>query len=239
MVELISGLQAPVVAANLDRIAAEIHDARIHAPQAPPGLHRGGVEILAATKYVAAEELPVLAEAGVRLVGENRAQDLERKHALHGGLFEWDFIGALQSRKVRVIAPLVRPLASGAGESALRALERALDTARPGPRILIEVNVSGERSKAGVAPEQLDALIARSPVEVAGLMTMPPFSADPEASRPHFAALRALADERGLEQLSMGTSQDYLVAVEEGATIVRIGTGLYRAARADAADTNG
>jgi len=185
------------------------------------------VEVLAAIKYVSVEELPVLAEAGVRLVGENRAQDLQAKVAAHGDLFVWDFIGQLQSRRVRVIVPHVRLIHSVASHSALDELERHRDLARPGLRILIEVNVAGEAGKAGIAPEELDEFIARSPVPVAGLMTMPPLSPDPEHSRRWFAALAELAGERGLEHLSMGTSQDYRVAVEEGATIVRIGMKLY------------
>jgi pyridoxal phosphate enzyme (YggS family) len=185
------------------------------------------VEILAATKYVALEDLPLLAEAGIRLVGENRAQDLQAKVAAHGELFEWDFIGQLQSRRVRLIVPHVRLIHSVASESALRELARHREQARPGMRILIEVNLAGEAGKAGIAPHELDFFIERSPVPVAGLMTMPPLSDDAEASRPWFAALRELARERGLQQLSMGTSQDYVVAVQEGATIVRIGTSLY------------
>ena len=169
----------------------------------------------------------MLAEAGIRLVGENRAQDLQQKVAAHGELFEWDFIGQLQSRRVRVIVPHVRLIHSVASESALRELERHRELARAGLRILLEVNVAGEAGKAGIAPDDIDAFIARSPLPVAGLMTMPPLSPEPEDSRRWFAALRELADERGLEHLSMGTSQDYAVAVEEGATIVRIGTKLY------------
>ncbi len=191
------------------------------------GRARPQVEVLAATKYVSVEDLPVLAEAGIRLVGENRAQDLQAKVAAHGDLFEWDFIGQLQSRRVRLIVPHVRLIHSVASDSALRELGRHAELARPGLRILVEVNVSGEEGKAGVRPDELDAFIARSLLPVAGLMTMPPFSRDPESSRRWFATLRTLADERGLEHLSMGTSQDYLVAVEEGATIVRIGTKLY------------
>jgi len=183
--------------------------------------------VLAAIKYVSVEELPVLAEAGVRLVGENRAQDLQAKVAAHGDLFVWDFIGQLQSRRVRVIVPHVRLIHSVASRSALDELERHRDLARPGLRILIEVNVAGEAGKAGIAPEELDEFIARSPVPVAGLMTMPPLSPDPERSRRWFAALAEMAGERGLEHLSMGTSQDYRVAVEEGATIVRVGMKLY------------
>ncbi len=222
MVELIAGLRAPDVKANLARVRAEIADALERS-----GRERAGVEIVAATKYVAPAELTVLAEGGIRLVGENRAQDLQQKVAAHGELFKWDFIGRLQSRRVRLIVPYVRLIHSVASESALRELERHRELARPGLRILLEVNVSGEAGKAGIDPQQIDPLIARSPVPVAGLMTMPPLADDPAASRPWFAALRELADERGLEHLSMGTSQDYIVAVEEGATIVRIGTNLY------------
>jgi PLP dependent protein len=173
------------------------------------------------------DDLPVLAEAGVGLVGENRAQDLAAKVAAHGELFTWDFIGRLQSRKVKTIVPHVRLIHSVASESVLRELAGHRAEARPGLEILVEVNVAGEPGKDGVAPAQLDAFIERSPIPVAGLMTMPPFAAAAEDSRRWFAALRALADERGLARLSMGTSQDYLVAVQEGATIVRIGTKLY------------
>ncbi len=227
MVELITGLRAETVRANLQRVRGQIDAAAARAQARRPGEGHGEVEILAATKYVAAEELPVLAEAGIRLVGENRAQDLQEKVAAHGELFEWDFIGQLQSRRVRQIVPHVRLIHSLASESALRELERHLARARPGLRVLLEFNVAGEAGKAGIAPEQIDAFVARSPVPVAGLMTMPPLSPEPEDSRRWFAALRELARERRLEQLSMGTSQDYVVAVEEGATIVRIGTNLY------------
>jgi PLP dependent protein len=227
MVELISGLRAPDVRANLERVRAQIAVAAQRAQSLRPGAGRGDVQIVAATKYVALEDLPALAQAGVRVVGENRAQELQRKVAAHGELFEWDFIGQLQSRRVRLIVAHARLIHSVASESALRELERHRELARPGLRILLEVNVAGEAGKAGIDPRDLDGFIARSPVEVAGLMTMPPLSGEPGASRPWFAALRALADERGLEHLSMGTSQDYAVAVEEGATIVRIGTSLY------------
>jgi len=227
MVELISGLRAEVIHANLARIRQEISQAL-----AQSALDRDGddVEVLAATKYVSVEDLPLLAQAGVRLVGENRAQDLQEKVAAHGSLFEWDFIGQLQSRRVRMIVPHVRLIHSMASESALRELDRHRARARADLRILIEVNIAGEQGKAGVAPDDLDAFIARAPVPVAGLMTMPPQANDPQDSRRWFAALRALARERDLEHLSMGTSQDYLVAVEEGATIVRIGTILYHPA---------
>ena len=128
---------------------------------------------------------------------------------------------------MRLIVPHVRVIHSVASESALRELARHHEQARAGMRILLEVNLAEEQGKAGIAPRELDSFIERAPVPVAGLMTMPPLSDDPEASRPWFAALRALAHERKLERLSMGTSQDYVVAVEEGATIVRIGTRLY------------
>ena len=217
MVELISGLRAETVRANLLRIEKELAEASTGRK----------VEILAATKYVSCSDMPILAEAGVRLVGENRAQDLQEKVVAHGELFQWDFIGQLQSRRVRLIVPHVRLIHSVASESALRELERHRELARPGLSILIEVNISGEPGKAGILPGQLDAFIASAPLPVVGLMTMPPLSSNPEENRPWFAKLRMLAEERGLEQLSMGTSQDYIVAAEEGATIVRIGTNLY------------
>jgi PLP dependent protein len=184
-----------------------------------------GVEILAATKYVVPEELERLAEAGVELVGENRLQDLEAKRELVGDAFAWDFIGNLQSRKVKRILPLVRLIHSVATDSVLEQLGRR---GTPDTEILVEVNVAGEDAKGGVAPAALGDFIARSPVRVGGLMTMPPFATDPEASRPYFARLAALATEHGLERLSMGTSQDWEVAVDEGATIIRLGTVLYR-----------
>jgi pyridoxal phosphate enzyme (YggS family) len=224
---LISGLSADAIRANLERVRAEIEAAVERSPVERPDAEGDAVQVLAATKYVAVEELPTLAAAGVGLVGENRAQDLEEKVRAHGELFEWDFIGQLQSRRVRLIVPHVRLIHSVASESALRELERHRALARPGLRILVEVNVAGEDGKAGVTSEQLDAFIDRSPVPVAGLMTMPPLAAEPDDNRRWFALLRELADEHGLEHLSMGTSQDYPVAVEEGATIVRIGTSLY------------
>jgi len=226
VVALIPPPRAETVAANLERVRGELTAAVARSPVARPA-GAGEVQVLAATKYVSLDDLPALAAGGIRLVGENRAQDLQEKVAAHGELFEWDFIGRLQSRRVRLIVPHVRLIHSVASDSSLRELERHGAIARPGLRILIEVNVAGEPDKEGVAPEQLDAFIARSPLPVAGLMTMPPLVHDPEASRPWFAALRGLARERGLEHLSMGTSQDYVVAAEEGATIVRIGTSLY------------
>ncbi len=222
MAQLSSGLRADVIRANCAQVREEIAVTASAAGRDP-----GEIELLAATKYVSAADLPILAEAGIRLVGENRAQDLQAKVAAHGELFAWDFIGQLQSRKVRSIVPHVRLIHSVASESALRELARYQTEARPGLEILIEVNVAHEPGKAGVAPEEIDAFIERSPVAVAGLMTMPPFAQNPEESRRWFAALRELADDRGLRRLSMGTSQDYRVAVGEGATIVRIGTRLY------------
>jgi len=226
--ELISGLRAETVRATLERVREEIAAAaRVYRTSAA-GRDEPAVEIVAATKYVPARELPVLAEAGIRVVGENRAQDLQAKVELHGALFEWDFIGQLQSRRVRLIVPHVRLIHSVASESALAQLARHRALARDGLRILIEVNVAGEPGKGGIAPAELDDFIARSPLPAAGLMTMPPLTEDPSSNRPWFAALRELAREHGLEHLSMGTSQDYVVAAEEGATIVRIGTSLYR-----------
>ena len=222
MAQLITGLRADQVRANLERVREHVAAAAERA-----GRDAAGVEILAAVKYLGAEELPKLAEAGITLVGENRAQDLQAKVAEHGDLFTWDFIGQLQSRRVRAIVPHVRLIHSVASHSALRELRRHADSAREGLRILIEVNVAREPGKAGVSPDDLDAMIAAAPVPVAGLMTMPPLSPDAEDSRRWFAALRELARERGLSELSMGTTQDYVVAVEEGATIVRIGTKLY------------
>lgn len=222
MVELISGLRADTIRANLVQVHEEIATAA-----AAAGRDSGEVEVLAATKYVSVEDLPVLAEAGVGLVGENRAQDLVAKVAAYGEMFTWDFIGRLQSRKVKTIVPYVRLVHSVASDSVLRELAVHRAEARPGLEILVEVNVAGEPGKDGVAPQELDAFIERSPVPVVGLMTMPPFAERAEDSRRWFAALRSLAEERGLKRLSMGTSQDYLVAVQEGATIVRIGTRLY------------
>jgi hypothetical protein len=169
----------------------------------------------------------VLAEAGIELVGENRAQELEAKAEACPGRFTWDFIGHLQSRKVRQVLPHVRYIHSVSSDSVLAQLERH---GTPETQVLIEVNVAREPGKSGIDPGELDAFLERCPVTAVGLMTMPPAVERPEQSRPHFAALRELAAARGLPHLSMGTSQDYLVAVEEGATIIRLGTTLYRRA---------
>jgi pyridoxal phosphate enzyme (YggS family) len=218
MVDLITGLRAEVVQENLERVRSEILAA---------GRGLGEVEILAAVKYVAVEELGVLAEAGIRLLGENRAQDLALKADAYPGRFTWDFIGHLQSRKVRLILPHVRYIHSVSSDSVLAQLARH---ATPQTEVLVEVNIAGEAGKSGIAPAELEAFLERCPVTVVGLMTMPPLASTPEQSRPHFAALRALAERHGLRHLSMGTSQDYVVAVQEGATIVRLGTSLYSSA---------
>ena len=208
MAELITGLDAGRIRENLARVREELPD---------------HVQVLAAVKYVPLDELGTLQDAGIELVGENRAQDLEAKATAHPDL-RWHFIGQLQSRKVKVILPYVELIHSVASDSALRQLAKH---GTPDTKILVEVNTAGEEDKAGIAPEELGPFIERCPVTVTGLMTMPPYTEDPEASRPHFAALKRLADEHGLDELSMGTSQDYRVAAEEGATIVRLGTSLY------------
>jgi uncharacterized pyridoxal phosphate-containing UPF0001 family protein len=206
--QLIRGLDARRVADNLARVREQVGE---------------GVQVLAAVKYVAAEEIGVLAEAGVSVAGENRAQDLEVKANAHPEL-TWDFIGHLQSRKVKQVLPWVRWIHSVASDSALAQLGRHGDAQT---EVLVEVNVAREEGKSGVMPEELDGFLERCPVRVVGLMTMPPFTERPEDSRRWFAALAELAGARGLRELSMGTSQDYVVAAQEGATIVRLGTTLY------------
>jgi PLP dependent protein len=176
------------------------------------------VTVVAATKYVAADDLGVLAEAGVEVVGENRAQDLEAKHALHGEAFRWHFIGHLQSRKTKTVNAICELVHSLDSESAAKRLEVPA---------LVQVNLAGEKSKSGIAPDGLESFLADCPVEVRGLSTMPPLAEDPEESRPYFRTLRELAERMGLKELSMGTSQDFRVAVEEGATYVRVGSVLY------------
>ena len=190
------------VRSNYARIRAEVGD---------------GVTIVAATKYVSLTDMAVLAEAGIEVVGENRAQDLERKHAQYGDAFRWHFIGHLQSNKAKVVNQICELVHSLDSESAARKLTVPA---------LIEVNLSGEASKAGIDPEGLERFLELYP-DTRGLMTMPPEASNPEASRPYFRRLRELAAEHGLRELSMGTSQDYRVAAEEGATFVRIGSVLY------------
>jgi PLP dependent protein len=214
MAQLITGLDPDRVRANLDDVRDEIERA---------GARAGDVQVLAAVKYVAVDELGVLAEAGIEVVGENRAQDLTVKAAAHPG-FTWDFIGHLQSRKVAAVVPLVRWIHSVATDSVLA---RLAQHATPQTEVLVEVNIAGEDGKDGIAPGGLGAFIERCPATVVGLMTMPPVADRPEDSRRWFAALAQLAADHGLRELSMGTTQDYAVAASEGATIVRIGTRLY------------
>jgi uncharacterized pyridoxal phosphate-containing UPF0001 family protein len=208
MAELIRGLDPDAVRANLAAVQEEVGD---------------GVQVLAATKYVALEEIGVLEAAGITLCGENRAQDLVAKQQARPGL-TWDFIGQLQSRKVRQILPLVRYIHSVGTDSALEQLARH---GTPETRILLQVNIAREAGKAGVDPGDLPAFLERCPVTVVGLMTMPPLAERPEDSRRWFAALRELAERHDLPELSMGTTQDYAVAAQEGATIVRVGSRLY------------
>ncbi|MGH2858584.1 MAG: YggS family pyridoxal phosphate enzyme [Solirubrobacteraceae bacterium] len=215
MVDLIRELDADTVRENLARVRGEI---------AAAGRDPAEVEILAAVKYLPVSALPALAAGGVTTVGENRAQELVAKSEALPGTFSWDFIGALQSRKVRDLVGRVRYIHSVASDSALEQLARH-GTERT--EVMVEVNVAGDGGKSGIAPGELGAFLGRCPVRVVGLMTMPPSAEDPERSRPHFAQLRRLAAEHGLRHLSMGTSQDYLVAVQEGATIVRLGSTLY------------
>jgi pyridoxal phosphate enzyme (YggS family) len=199
-------LSVSTVRANYERIRAEVGP---------------GVTVVAATKYVTADELEILVEAGIEVVGENRLQDLEAKRARYGDAFRWHFIGHLQSRKARDVSTLCELCHSLSSASAARRL--TIPT-------LVEVNLSGEESKSGVAPEDLHSFLAEVRelgADVRGLMTMPPLAAEPGASRPWFRRLRELAAEHGLEELSMGTSQDYRVAAEEGATLVRVGSVLY------------
>jgi PLP dependent protein len=199
-------LSADQIAANYARIREEVGP---------------DVTVVAATKYVSADEMALLAEAGVEVVGENRLQDLAAKHGRYVDRFRWHFIGHLQSRKARDVSELCELCHSLGSESAAKRLTVPA---------LVEVNLSGEESKSGVPPEALPAFLeeARSlGVEIRGLMTMPPLAEDPEASRPYFRRLRELAGEHGLGELSMGTSQDYRVAAEEGATLVRVGSVLY------------
>jgi hypothetical protein len=177
-----------------------------------------GVTVVAATKYVSAEDMGILAAAGIETVGENRVQDMVHKHELHGGRFRWHFIGALQSNKARVVNEICE-------------LVHAVDTDSAARRLtipsLLEVNLAGEASKSGVDESEIEGYVERYPL-IEGLMTMPPFTDDPEASRPLFRRLARLAREHGLAKLSMGTSQDWQVAVEEGATLIRVGSTLFQ-----------
>jgi pyridoxal phosphate enzyme (YggS family) len=209
----VADLDAQRVRTNLDRVRERI---------AAAGRDPAEVTVCAAIKYLPAESLAALADGGVRVVGENRAQALIEKQEAYAG-FEWHFIGALQSRKVRDVAPRVSLIHSLASDSALAQLEK-----HPVREVLVQVNVAGEEGKEGIAPPALGDFIARCPVPVGGLMTMPPAVERAEDNRRYFAALAELAAEHSLEKLSMGTTQDFEVAVQEGATIVRLGTVLYR-----------
>ena len=191
------------IRANFERVQAEVG---------------AGVTVVAATKYVSVEDMAALVEAGIEVVGENRLQDLEAKHARYGDAFRWHFIGHLQSRKARDVSGLCELVHSLDSESAAQRLSVPA---------LVQVNLAGEESKSGLAPEELEVFVAAAPVEIRGLATMPPLADDPEASRPYFRRLRELAGSLGLNELSMGTSQDYKVAAEEGATFVRVGSVLW------------
>jgi PLP dependent protein len=208
----VAGLDPDRVRRNLEEVRAELPDPSI--------------TVLAAVKYLDAGDLPALWEAGIRVVGENRAQELEHKRAagVGGDGFTWDFIGHLQSRKVKAVLPLVRWIHSVGSDSALRELGKH---GTPETEVLVEVNIAREEGKSGIAPEELGGFLERCPVTVVGLMTMPPFTDDPEESRRWFAALAQLAADHGLRELSMGTTQDFAVAAQEGATIVRVGNRLY------------
>jgi len=197
-------LRADEVRARYERVKAEVGSA---------------VTVVAATKYVPVEDMAVLAEAGIEVVGENRAQDLAAKQAIYGSAFRWHFIGHLQSRKAPLVSSLCELVHSLDSESAARRLRVPA---------LVQVNLSGEETKSGLPPERLEDFLAACPAEVRGLSTMPPLADDPEASRPYFRRLRKLAERLGLRELSMGTSQDYRVAAEEGATYVRVGSVLWR-----------
>jgi pyridoxal phosphate enzyme (YggS family) len=190
------------VRANYERIRSEVGDR---------------VTVVAATKYVALEDMRVLVDAGIEVVGENRAQELERKHAEYGDAFRWHFIGHLQSNKTKVVNRICELVHSLDSDSAAGRLTVPA---------LVEVNLAGEFSKSGIVPADLPRFLELYG-DVRGLMTMPPETSDPEASRPYFARLRELAEQHGLRELSMGTSQDYRVAAEEGATLVRVGSVLY------------
>lgn len=220
MADLIENPDSARLRAGMDAVLEEVGQACLRSGRDP-----AGVEVVTASKYVAAADMGALAEAGISLVGENRAQDMVAKAQGWPGEFEFDFIGHLQSRKVKDVVPLARLIHSVASESVLGQLERH---GTPETRVLVQVNVAGEGAKDGIAPEELSGFIGRCPVPVVGLSTMPPFVENPEESRPWFARLAELAVDNGLEELSMGTTQDFTVAVEEGATLIRVGSRILR-----------
>lgn len=219
MVELVSAVDPARVRANLEEIRERI------AAAVPDGSAPDSVEVVAATKYVPAELMGALAEGGVSVAGENRFQDLLAKQEIHRDLFEWDFIGDLQSRKAPALVGKVRLIHSVGSLSALEKLERA-DAGDQ--EVLVQVNIAGEESKSGVNPADLPRFVESEGCSVVGLMTMPPLAADPELNRRWFAALRELGESHGLDRFSMGTSQDFEVAVSEGATMVRLGSVLWK-----------
>lgn len=220
MAELIEDLDVERIRSGMAGVREEIALACERSGRDP-----STVEVVTASKYVAPADMGILAEAGIGLVGENRAQDMRAKAEEWPGAFEFDFIGHLQSRKVKQVVPLARLIHSVASDSVLAQLERH---GTPETRVLVQVNIAGEEAKDGISPDGLPEFIARCPVEVVGLMTMPPFTEDPEESRRWFADLAVLAKENGLPELSMGTTQDFPVAVEEGATLVRVGSRILR-----------
>ncbi|HET8537375.1 MAG TPA: YggS family pyridoxal phosphate enzyme [Solirubrobacteraceae bacterium] len=205
-----AGLDPDRVRRNLEEVRAQLPD-----PER--------VTVLAAVKYLDADDLPALWEGGIRVVGENRAQALAEKAGAYPD-FTWDFIGHLQSRKVKQVLPLVRWIHSVGSDSVLKELAKH---GTPETEVLVEVNVAGEEGKSGIAPDELPAFLERCPAKVIGLMTMPPFTEQQEDSRRWFAALAQLAADHGLRELSMGTTQDFAVAAQEGATIIRVGSRLY------------
>lgn len=220
MAELIENPDPERIRAAMAGVLEEVGQACLRSGRDP-----AGVEVVTASKYVAPADMGALAEAGITLVGENRAQDMAAKAQQWPGSFEFDFIGHLQSRKVKDVVPLARLIHSVASDSVLGQLERH---GTPETRVLVQVNVAGEDAKDGISPLELPGFIARCPVPVVGLSTMPPFAGNPEESRPWFARLAELAAENGLGELSMGTTQDFPVAVEEGATLVRVGSRILR-----------
>ena len=220
MAELIANPDPEGIRAAMAGVLEEVGQACLRSGRDP-----AGVEVVTASKYVAPADMGALAEAGITLVGENRAQDMAAKAQQWPGSFEFDFIGHLQSRKVKDVVPLARLIHSVASDSVLGQLERH---GTPETRVLVQVNVAGEDAKDGISPLELPGFIARCPVPVVGLSTMPPFAGNPEESRPWFARLAELAAENGLGELSMGTTQDFPVAVEEGATLVRVGSRILR-----------
>jgi pyridoxal phosphate enzyme (YggS family) len=221
--------RAPVdVRANLERVQAAIAEACRRA-----GRSAADVLLVAVSKTVDAEGVRRAIDAGVAALGENRVQEAKEKIEVLGRPVPWHLIGHLQSNKARDAVRLFDWIQS------LDSVELAVEVDRRAQAIgrsvdaLVEVNVGEEGQKAGVRPDELkpllDALGDLRAIRVRGLMAIPPAAPDPEQSRPHFRRLRELRDAHGLEHLSMGMSADYEIAVEEGATIVRVGTAIFGA----------